>query len=643
MAKTSYEVKVMTSHGRRQFQIDDSIFGCHSIADGNEMNLKHFVAAWLSYLSDSPMSLKPPRVFARFIATLKRDGIKETILRYSELAHHLSKAGHTMGSLSSIREWIDLRDTPVFMEYHDYLSTGSSSSFSYVYSFLSFGKKLPYSDDEFFTTAFRDWKDNEQKLGRLELDPADVSIMKCILQVHLPSFSMNDFDPKFGPGSVAEKGIRGRIVKLRNLTIDPLVRRFLLFGYLGFHGNLMRDPSRSFLYDLPESGKTPHDLWSRLHFVPKNLKVARSICMEPNSLMFIQQGIQTCVRGHIENSYFGRFIDIREQTRNQELARCGSEGLCIDTLDLSSASDLLAYDLVRRVFPASWVIALSVTRSRVVDTPDGFITIKKFAPMGSALCFPIQCIVFTAVVTYATLLWEYNRLATTMSFSEYAQLVGYCPSYNRKVQYSLNRCNPPSVYGDDICCDSKVTQNVKSILTRLGFVINDSKSYYDGEAFRESCGKFYLDGADVTPLYYRIKGVKSKLTPDYLASAISLLNKCFERGLRYLYRFLHSQVKKWALLPYVPAGSNEFGIFSNFQVNNHLKKRWNKDLQREEFRVANISYDWDMLSRSDELDCYQHMRWWADRGDSKTPSIAAWSHRDRGGAKLKRRWTPLYI
>lgn len=75
-----------------------------------------------------------------------------------------------------------------------------------------------------------------------------------------------------------------------------------------------------------------------------------------------------------------------------------------------------------------------------------------------------------------------------------------------------------SVYGDDIIVPVKAYPAVKEILAFAGFTTNDKKTFADGP-FRESCGKHYFKGQDVTPIYIRNRPT---CWPDYVAIANKL-------------------------------------------------------------------------------------------------------------------------
>jgi hypothetical protein len=56
-------------------------------------------------------------------------------------------------------------------------------------------------------------------------------------------------------------------------------------------------------------------------------------------------------------------------------------------------------------------------------------------------------------------------------------------------------------YGDDVIIARPAYEVACYFYKRLGLIINDDKSFYSG-SFRESCGKDYFNGVDVSSLYY---------------------------------------------------------------------------------------------------------------------------------------------
>jgi hypothetical protein len=655
------EVKLKTSTGPRRFLIDEGLVISMGVPNGPNVDVcRLFVASWISLLADSPLpsGAKPARVFNNFLANLVRDGLKATVLKYTEFAHELVASATNMGAGSSIGSWISgMKDTPIFKEYLQYFNTGDSNVLRYIYTFLNFGKKLDYVDESFNETAFRSWIAIEEKLKGFEYESSDLSALKVILSTLLPRLTFKDFRPKFGPGSVQERGVRGRLAKLQTFSYDPLIDRFLFRGHLGNYG-LGEEFGLSASKVIPRG-----DDWSaannhssrtaRLRFVPKNLKVSRSICMEPNTSMYFQQGVNREMMRVLQSTVFGSFFRIHDQSRNQDLAHIGSITSEIDTLDLSAASDSVSVTLVKAIMPPSWLIPMLVTRSGRAILPDGTLyNLEKFAPMGSALCFPTQSIIFASVCIYAACRYDFER-SRHRSFDEWltpSRIRSIASSFTGNGSYSTKGFQPLAVYGDDICVDQKLTPHVTSILSRLAFTVNDSKSFVGGQAFRESCGKYYMSGCDITPLYFRVKGVKRQTTASHVASQVQLANAAWRMGYKNLYRTCRRLISVWGrrdgvnAIPYILPDSPHFGLISEAPVNSHVKTRYNPDYQRDEIRVWTITYDW--LERPSDLslvDSYEYMRWWVGRSrEFETADSMAVSRSDRGGARIRWRWIPTY-
>lgn len=672
-----HEVLVKTSSGRKSIIIDSDLVRDMGVSEANEQNSALYLASWLSLLADSPLNAgrKPFKTYRLFLDRIRREGLKSVVLHFTDLAHELVSQRTCMGAGPSIGYWIpEFANTPVFYEYIKYYKTGDTKVLKFLYTFLNFGKKLEYVDESFHETALRGWLGIEKRLGGQRLHDKTLSAIRLIAEYVLPPFSWTDLRPKFGPGSVQERGIRGRLQKIENLRYDPYIDRFLLRGHVGSYG-LASDLGVSVqkVIPLPENwdpAKGRSSRTARLRFVPKNLKVSRSICMEPNTLMYFQQAVGHEFNRLIGESPLRQFINIRDQERNKRLARHGSETGEIDTLDLSAASDSLDLRIVREVFPASWQIPMLTTRSNKAILPDGTeVPLHKFAPMGSALCFPTQCIFFTCVCILAACIRLYE--SGTDDEETFLQWL----SKDRNIRRTIGRFvtiphptfllddgwyQPLAVYGDDICVDRKLTGLVTSILSILGFEVNKTKSFVGVQSFRESCGGFYMDGDDITPLYYRVKGVKPKLTASHVVSQVHLANEAWKNEYKNLYRFLRSSIATWDSrhrdtkhvsqptknpIPYVLDPDLDFGLMSLKPVNSHLRVRENVELQRTEYRVWTISYDWkEHPSDLSGVDAYEYMRWWAGRSGEIDPDPfnGSVSRADTGGARIQWRWTPLY-
>lgn len=93
--------------------------------------------------------------------------------------------------------------------------------------------------------------------------------------------------------------------------------------------------------------------------VPKDGKTNRAIAIEPTLNSFIQLGLGGALRKALNRS--GLLLD-NSQEIHRELAQQGSLDGSLATIDLSNASDTVAYALVKAVLPDSWFELLNAAR-----------------------------------------------------------------------------------------------------------------------------------------------------------------------------------------------------------------------------------------------------------------------------------------
>jgi hypothetical protein len=225
-----------------------------------------------------------------------------------------------------------------------------------------------------------------------------------------------------------------------------------------------------------------YDPVAKVVLVPKDSRGPRLISMEPRETMFIQQGLMAklyryiCKYKHVQSQ-----LSCIDQTRNQRLTALASCNRLHATIDMKDASDLVSCQLVRELFPPDWVEALFASRSEATLVEGVRTPLEKFAPMGSAVCFPVEAIVFWAICLAAQGVTDdyVNRLFSgSLTESEVHRL---------------------SVFGDDIVCDSKSVHRVIDALESVGLKVNRDKCYTTGP-FRESCGCDMFLGRNITPI-----------------------------------------------------------------------------------------------------------------------------------------------
>ncbi len=279
--------------------------------------------------------------------------------------------------------------------------------------------------------------------------------------------------PKHGPGSTADRLVANS--KWNQLEWTERLEKVFPFG------DFLIPSARYHLEYLPlikflEPGA---ERPVRVITVPKTLKTPRIIAIEPTCMQYIQQGIARSLVPALEQSYSRRgIVGFTDQTVNHRMARSGSISGGLSTLDLSEASDRVSNQLVRQMtsgFP-NLSEGIDACRSRSADVNGKVVRLTKYASMGSALTFPIEAMVFSTVV-FMGIAW-----AKGCPLSE-----GLIQQYRPKVR----------VYGDDIIVPTDCALGVKIMLELFGFRVNDSKSFTEGN-FRESCGKEYFRGDDVS-------------------------------------------------------------------------------------------------------------------------------------------------
>jgi len=118
------------------------------------------------------------------------------------------------------------------------------------------------------------------------------------------------------------------------------------------------------------------------------------------------------------------------------------------------------------------------------------------------------------------------------------------------------------VYGDDIIVPVNYVQSVIQELETFGFRVNTRKSFWTGK-FRESCGKEYYDGHDVSIVRMRSVLPKSRQHVEELVSTVAFRNLLFQAGFEATVDFLDDRIEKLIPFPIVEATSVLLGRLSH--------------------------------------------------------------------------------
>jgi len=222
----------------------------------------------------------------------------------------------------------------------------------------------------------------------------------------------------------------------------------------------------------------------RVVFVPKTMTAPRVIAIEPSHMQYMQQSVKDYVYSVLEaHSLTKHSIRFARQDVNQRLAYSASIDRRLATLDLEDASDRVHLHLVQRIFKNSGLLDyLEDARSLHAVLPNGTnIVLFKYASMGSALCFPVEAMVFYTLIQSAMHILDGGR-PSSRSIRRYGKLI--------------------DIYGDDIIVPVEYADFVVKYLESYALKVNVNKSF-KASAFRESCGADFFNGVPVNPVYAR--------------------------------------------------------------------------------------------------------------------------------------------
>jgi hypothetical protein len=316
-----------------------------------------------------------------------------------------------------------------------------------------------------------------------------------------------NFRCQHGPGAVADKLSSNAKWNLRTWTarLQPV---FPAESHLVPNDHFTNDLEQDL--NILEPGS---EIPVRVVSVPKTLKTPRIIAIEPAAMQYAQQGVLSALRDSLrEDGFLSQVIGLDDQVPNQELARQGSLSGDLATLDLSEASDRVSNQHVRAMLH-DWpylLEAIQACRSRKADVPGfGVIRLAKFAPMGSALCFPFEAMVFLTLI----FLGIERELSAPLS-----------PETIHRFKEQVR------VFGDDLIVPRDYVLSVVDELEVFGHRVNVSKSYWTGR-FRESCGKEYYDGHDVSIVKVRQVFPTRRQDASGVVAANALRNQLYWAGL----------------------------------------------------------------------------------------------------------------
>jgi len=290
--------------------------------------------------------------------------------------------------------------------------------------------------------------------------------------------------------------------------------------------------------------------------VPKDSRGPRIISCEPAEHQFVQQGILIWTVSTLERHFVSSgSVNFTDQGVNRGLVKRHSLTQSYSTLDLKEASDRVSLAIVKYLFGDSHsyledLLACRSTSTSIKKT-DGSIVelhLRKFAPMGSAVCF-------------STLAWVIYALIYSDLF-----LRGYS---NTEIKDGLY------VYGDDVVIRTEWVRYAVESLENHSLLVNKEKSFVNSR-FLESCGLDAFDGVEVQPVRFkaclpavkhgskRVFRISDQRRAEAVVKTVELANGLKSKG-------YHSAAEYYYSLAEYHIGSRlPYGIISSPYLNRNL-------------------------------------------------------------------------
>lgn len=440
-------------------------------------------------------------------------------------------------------------------------------------TYVSLLEKLNFASISLEKEMVAEYDAQESKMSEWTYDFGETLGLRSIVQDWIRDFIPDFALAHFSSGANAEFG-RDEANVYRKLSYIVSLPRELYMLYHKYNS----DPRDLFCEDREV------DRRSELQFVPKSMITNRVISKEPAALMFMQLGLKEGLyRLFDTHPFLSKCISLEDQSKSQAMAIRGSKTAEYCTFDLSAASDSVSLDLVRYLTDGTplWECLLA---TRSIQTHysgktgvDRVWTLNKFAPMGSACCFPIEVLVFGAICEFA-----------------------------RRIKGSRKLWR---VYGDDLIIPQEYASEVARLLDDFNFTLNRRKSFSGSglHKFREACGVEAIDGFDITPwrlsrglkVLPQVSRRRNKISLGLVNSWTGLVNQAAKHGFLSArsYALREMQLRLGPVFARIPR-SNSLedcdAIFTPTATDDAMY-RWSKSFQS--YRRVSIASSFDLKAR----------------------------------------------
>lgn len=320
---------------------------------------------------------------------------------------------------------------------------------------------------------------------------------------------------------------------------------------------------------------------AKFTYVPKDTKSVRFIAQSNTLSICVQKTYGDAIR----KALLLEGVNLNDQTINQEWAKIGSQTGSIATVDLSSASDSICLAHLE-LFPRRWQEYFLSSRDTHIAVDGIKHKLNMVAGMGNGYIFELQSLLFYAIAL----------------------------SVVEELDLDTSHVN---TYGDDIIIPSGAYDLFVTVMLALGFEVNEDKSYAKGP-FRESCGKHYFNGYDVSPWYARSNVSKVEDLYHYFNGLTEWQHRtgvCIQKAIDNITLNIPPKLRTR-----VPEGfSSRSGLLYPCDGEILPEKRWCKKLQCHVYRyTVSVDETRDIMERLPD-----HMR------------LTAWFEQAEGAAFLE--------
>jgi len=396
----------------------------------------------------------------------------------------------------------------IFSEAGILLSDPCLTSIKYLRHFLSFDSKLvstPTVEQE--RDAIEGFQLRQSDLRKVRLPVEDpvlegaVRLLTKVLRNHI----LHRIQPNHGPGAVAERVAQDE--KWSFKSWPKRAEKYYPYLTYGVYPMLPYIPTERVVSDALKSV-------SRIVLVPKDFRGPRLISAESTATQYLQQGQMSALMRYIDrHPLLKKSIRLRDQTLNQTRSLQALDSGLV-TLDLSDASDTVSCALVWKLFSG-----VPDLRRRLFATRSQSASFRKrngelieiplvaFAPMGSAVCFPVETLVFWA-------------LAMSACHRD--------PVYRHESWDTI--ASQVAVFGDDIIIPDTTLHFLQATLRRIGCKPNVDKTCWQ-TPMRESCGSEWFKNQDITIIRNRRFTYEDPKTFSQYHVLLDLSRQLWHKGL----------------------------------------------------------------------------------------------------------------